>query len=364
MPHDTIRKALARTGISGGLPAEAAQRLAQLEAQVQRLGRGVSAPISAGIQVATATLNDLAVTTAKLADSAVTDAKVSATAAIAGSKLQALSVGANAGVLPSTGLVDTHVAAANKDGAAATASLRTLGTGAAQAAPGDKALRTDGGILDNNVLLQGKLVAGTVRNLIGITSSDALTLGNASQQMWFSGTNPVITTNAQVLRGRTTAAVQRDLIGVDASDVIQVGDANQALNLKGSATRPQYLAADLARMADVPSDPVAGTAGLRTLGTGAQQAAAGNDSRFVTNGVAGTASGKKVTGGSTTAAPGVIATGLTTVTGFAANVRSTSVAYFVLVSSISGGDVTVNVRDHTGTGITDSMTIDWVAFGT
>lgn len=36
----------------------------------------------------------------------------------------------------------------------------------------------------------------------------------------------------------------------------------------------------LADMAGAMSDPVAGTAGLRTLGTGAQQAAAGNDSRI------------------------------------------------------------------------------------
>lgn len=70
---------------------------------------------------------DASVTTVKLADGAVTNAKVASDAAIAGSKLQALSVGANAGVIPSTGIVDAHVASG---AAIAGSKLQALSVGA------------------------------------------------------------------------------------------------------------------------------------------------------------------------------------------------------------------------------------------
>ncbi len=50
-------------------------------------------------------------TTYRILDATITNADVDAAAAIAGSKLQALVLGTNAGVLPSTGLVNAHVAA-------------------------------------------------------------------------------------------------------------------------------------------------------------------------------------------------------------------------------------------------------------
>lgn len=46
----------------------------------------------------------------QIASGVIVDADISGTAAIAGSKLQVLSVGANAGVIPSTGIADAHVA--------------------------------------------------------------------------------------------------------------------------------------------------------------------------------------------------------------------------------------------------------------
>lgn len=70
------------------------------------------------------TPTDTSVTTAKLADSAVTTAKLNDGAVT------------SAKIADST-ITDGDVAAANKDGAAATPSLRTLGTGAQQAAAGD-----------------------------------------------------------------------------------------------------------------------------------------------------------------------------------------------------------------------------------
>jgi hypothetical protein len=74
--------------------------------------------------VITAKLADLAVTTAKLGDVSVTTAKL-ADNAVTGPKVAAGT------------LTDGDVAAANKDGAAGTPSLRTLGTGATEAAAGN-----------------------------------------------------------------------------------------------------------------------------------------------------------------------------------------------------------------------------------
>ena len=48
----------------------------------------------------------------QIAPGIIVDSDVNASADIAGSKLQALSVGANAGVIPSTGVVNAHIAAA------------------------------------------------------------------------------------------------------------------------------------------------------------------------------------------------------------------------------------------------------------
>lgn len=49
---------------------------------------------------------------AQINDDSIVNQDINSAAAIAGSKLQALSVGANAGVIPSTGVADAHVAAA------------------------------------------------------------------------------------------------------------------------------------------------------------------------------------------------------------------------------------------------------------
>lgn len=98
------------------------------------------------------TPGDGSVTTAKLADGAVTDAKVAAAnkdGAAATPSMRTLGAGpqqAAAGDdvrlsnqrVPTDGSVtDAKVAAANKDGAAGTPSMRTLGTGTQQAAPGN-----------------------------------------------------------------------------------------------------------------------------------------------------------------------------------------------------------------------------------
>lgn len=72
---------------------------------------------------------------AEIVDGSITDASVADDAAIAKSKLAALNI-VNADVSASAAIAETKLSLAS-DAAAATASRRTLGTGAAQAAAGD-----------------------------------------------------------------------------------------------------------------------------------------------------------------------------------------------------------------------------------
>lgn len=75
--------------------------------------RGVYAIVNGSRKIAALAFTDMSgtVTNAQLGTDAVTNVKVSATADISGSKIQSLSVGANAGVIPSTGVADAHVSA-------------------------------------------------------------------------------------------------------------------------------------------------------------------------------------------------------------------------------------------------------------
>ena len=76
---------------------------------------------------AIASINPGDITSSHILDAELVNADIAATAAIAGSKLQALSVGVNAGVIPSTGVADAHVAAT---AAVAGSKLQALSVGA------------------------------------------------------------------------------------------------------------------------------------------------------------------------------------------------------------------------------------------
>jgi hypothetical protein len=72
------------------------------------------------------------------------------------------------------GITDAHVAAANKDGVAGTASMRTLGTGATQAAAGNDSRLSDARTPSDNSVTSAKIVDGAIVNA-DINASAAIT---------------------------------------------------------------------------------------------------------------------------------------------------------------------------------------------
>src|SRR5438270_893818 len=84
------------------------------------------------------------------------------------------------GTLAANAVTDAKVAAANKDGAAGTASMRTLGTGAAQAAAGNDS-RITGAAQKSGATFTGEIIAPdvSVSGLTGATTATRYVGGTA-----------------------------------------------------------------------------------------------------------------------------------------------------------------------------------------
>lgn len=199
-----------------------------------------------------------------------------------------------------TGLTVTYNDAANTlsftvpaDGAAGTATLRTLGTGAAQAAAGNDARLSDtrtptaGSVVNASVAVgaaisSDKLADGTTngvytlaeRTKLAGVSNDAAA-GTASQRTLGTGATQAAAGNDARLSDTRTPSV-----GSVVNASVAVGAGISADKLADGATNGVYTLAERTKLAGVSNDAVAGTASQRTLGTGAQQAAAGNDTRL------------------------------------------------------------------------------------
>lgn len=122
------------------------------------------------------------------------DGSVTGGTAGAGVKIAATTI--TAANIANATITDTQVATANKDGIAATASLRTLGTGSQQATAGndarlsDQRVPTDGSVTGGTAGAGVKIAAGTITdanvnaaNKDGVVGLASLrTLGNGAQQ--------------------------------------------------------------------------------------------------------------------------------------------------------------------------------------
>ena len=148
---------------------------------LQRLANGTTGqPLVAGAsapgygQLSTAGLADASVTNAKLATSSVSSSNI-IDGTIATADIAALAI------------TDALVATANKDGASGTVSMRTLGTGAAQAAAGNDARLSDTRTPTASTITQAMFTAGYRASFEGTSAPSS----PANGDLWFDQTNKV-----------------------------------------------------------------------------------------------------------------------------------------------------------------------------
>jgi hypothetical protein len=211
---------------------------------------------NADLSVTSGKLADLAVTTGKLADGAVTSAKIA-----------------------DGTITDTDVAAVNKDGAVGIASLRTLGAGALQAAPGNDARFTAagppngaaGGDLSgsypNPQIGAGVIVDADVAaaNKDGTAGTPSLrTLGAGAAQA-VSGTDARLSDQRTPLDNSVTAAKVVDgSLGLGELSATGVKDATTYLRGDNTFAVPAGGGSGLAKVTSFPGSPADGDVVVRT----------------------------------------------------------------------------------------------------
>lgn len=100
--------------------------------------------------------------------------------------------------------------------------------------------------LNNNQVYKGKDTGGTAADLIQANSSDQVQVGDSSYVTLFAGSSHIFNTavaftadstlnNNIVIQGKEMGGTARELLQMNASDVVQLGDANNATLIKGTA---------------------------------------------------------------------------------------------------------------------------------
>lgn len=188
----------------------------------------------------------------------ITNTNVNASAAIAGSKLQALSLGVNAGVLPSTGLVNAHVAAG---AAIAFSKLATLASGnilvgsaggvvTSVAMSGDATIVASGAI----TIGSGKVTAGMLASGVGGTPSD----GSVTDVKVAAGIDPTKLTlvSGKILVGDGSNAAAPQTVS---------GDITISASGVGAIAAGVIIDADINASAAIASTKIVGTLDAKTL---------------------------------------------------------------------------------------------------